>query len=230
MARFTISRHTGAKDGKDHFDLFLEKGPTLKSWRLRDSDFADASPASDAPDHDLKYLAYEGALSGGKGSVAIVETGTWIEDSWSPQGIQVALAGRKLRKRIRLTPKPAAKDAAWTWSVEDAALATRRLTAALLREPSPEPPPTRELESAAAELDEEERVIVMLADQFMKAAPVEWSRVKTEGELRSRIGSALARWRHPWLLAAEKRAKIVDELAKSITPARSADAAAQKQP
>jgi hypothetical protein len=228
MARFTISRHTGAPEGKDHFDLFLERGATLKSWRLRDTDFADVAPASEAPDHDLKYLTFEGKLTGNKGSVAVVETGTWIEDSWTPQGIQAALSGKRLRARIWLAPKAVVKEPGWGWSVEDASLATRRLTAALLREPSPEPPPTRELEAPSKELEEEERVLVTLADQFMKAAPVEWSRVRTEGDVRSQIVSALARWRHPWLQAAEKRAKIVDELAKSISPSRVPDPAPSK--
>ena len=220
MLRFAISRHTGAPDGKDHFDLFLERGGTLKSWRLRDADFGEPAAASEAPDHDMKYLSYEGKLSGSKGSVAIIETGTWIEDSWTPQGIQAALSGKRLRLRIWLAPKAGVKDPAWNWSVEDATLATRRLTAALLREPSPDPPPTRELEPPAKNLDEEERVLVTLADQFMKAAPVEWSRVRTDADLRSQISRDLARWRHPWLQAAEKRARIVDELAKSISPSK----------
>src|SRR6185503_92259 len=144
---------------------------------------------AEAPDHELKYLAYEGKLSGDKGTVAIVETGTWIEDSWTPKGIQAALAGKRTRLRIWLSPKPVVKDPGWEWSVEDATVATRRLTAALLREPSPDPPPSRDLEETAKQLDDEERVLVTLADQFMKAAPVEWSRVKTEGELRAHIGS-----------------------------------------
>src|SRR5688572_8384601 len=100
MARFTIARHTGAADGKDHFDLFLERGGALKSWRLRTTEFLETTPASEAPDHDLKYLTYEGKLTGNKGSVAVVETGTWIEDSWSPHGIQAALSGKKLRMRL----------------------------------------------------------------------------------------------------------------------------------
>ena len=220
MPKFTISHHTGVKDGRDHFDLFLERGGTLKSWRLRDLEFADPAPASEAPDHELKYLTYEGPLSAGKGTVAVIETGTWLEDSWTPQGIQIALSGRKMKGRIWLTPKPAVKEDGWSWSVEDATLAVRRLTAALLREPAPDPPPSKELEEPAQSLDEEERALVTLADQFMKGAPVEWSTVRTEAELRGRIVSALARWRHPWLEAAERRAKIVEELAKSITPAR----------
>ena len=220
MARFTISRHSGTPDGKDHYDLFLERGGTLKSWRLRDVDFGDAAPATEAPDHDLKYLAYEGKLSGAKGSVAVVDTGTWLEDSWTPKGLQAALSGGRMKRRIWLAPRPVVGAEGWGWSVEDATLATRRLTAALLREPSPDPPPSRELEAVAKSLDEEERVLVMLADQFMKAAPVEWSRALTDPELRGGIVSALARWRHPWLESAERRARIVDELAKSIAPSR----------
>ena len=189
---------------------------------------SDAAAASEAPDHDLKYLAFEGKLTGGKGSVAIVETGTWLEDSWGPNGIQAALSGRKLRGRIWLATKPASKDSAAGWTVEDASAATRRLTVGLLREPSPDPPPTRDLEPLARELDEEEHVLMALADQFMKAAAVEWSRARVEAELRSKIGAALARWRHPWLLAAERRTKILDDLAKSIAPSRAPDPAPAK--
>jgi hypothetical protein len=224
MTRFTISRHTGAPDGKDHYDLFFERNGTLKSWRVRDLEFGDAAPASEAPDHELKYLAFEGRLSGNKGSVAIVDTGTWIEDSWTSQGIQLALAGKKMRRRLWLSPKAAIKESGWEWSVEDATAATRRLTAALLREPSPDPPPSRELEGPARELDEEERALVTLADQFMKAAPVEWSKARADGDLRVRLGRELARWRHPWLQAAERRAKLVEELAKSIAPSRAGPA------
>jgi hypothetical protein len=220
--RFTLSRHTGAPDGKDHYDLFLERDGTLKSWRLRDADFSEPAPASEAPDHELKYLEYEGKLTGGKGSVAIVESGTWIEDSWSSRGIQVALAGKKFKRRIWLSPRAMVKEAGWNWTVEDATLAARRLTAALLREPAPEPPPSTDLEDAARALDEEERTLVTLSDQFMKAAPVEWSRVRTDDALRTRISGSLARWRHPWLEAAVRRSKLVDELAKAVTPYREA--------
>ena len=78
MPRFTISRHTGAPDGKDHYDLFLERAGALRSWRLTRIDFAEKTMAEEAADHDLKYLAYEGKLSGGKGSVALAETGEYL--------------------------------------------------------------------------------------------------------------------------------------------------------
>ena len=183
--------------------------------------------AEEASDHDLKYLAYEGKLSGGKGSVAIAETGQYLEDSWSPKAIQVALAGRKFKGRIWLTRIEGEK-ASSGWLVEDATLPVRRGTAALLREPSPEPPPTAELEAVAQSLDREEHSLVSLADRYLQAAPVEWANVKTNGDLRHQIQAALARWRHPWLAAARRRAQLLDDLARSVSPARPVEEAGKK--
>ena len=222
MPRFTISHHTGAPDGMNHYDLFLERGGALRSWRLSRVDFAEKTMAEEVSDHDLKYLAYEGKLSGGKGSVAIAETGQYLEDSWSPRAIQVALAGRKFKGRIWLTRIEAEK-APSGWLVEDATLPVRRATAALLREPSPEPPPTAELESVAQALDREEHSLVSLADRYLQAAPVAWSEVRTDPELRGKIQAARARWRHPWLEAARRRAVLLDDLARSVSPSRPVD-------
>ncbi len=227
MARFTISHHTGATDGKDHFDLFLERSGKLKSWRLPDTDLMEPSPALMTPDHDLKYLTYEGKLSGSKGSVAIVDSGNYIEDTWGTSGIQVALTGKKSRRRLWLARTAGAKDSA-EWTAEDVTLPARRITTTLLREPAPEPPPTADLEPLAEALVEEERALVSLAERFLKADAVDWSRVTTDTDLRSKIRGALARWRHPWLVAAERRAQFVDDLAKVVTPSRAADPAATK--
>ncbi|HEY3225542.1 MAG TPA: DNA polymerase ligase N-terminal domain-containing protein [Planctomycetota bacterium] len=222
MARFTISRHTGAPEGKDHYDLFLERGGKLKSWRVPDTDLIEKSVAVMTADHDLKYLTYEGKLSGSKGSVEIVDSGNYIEDSWGTSGIQVALAGRKSRRRVWLARSPGARDSA-EWTAEDVTLPARRITTTLLREPAPEPPPSADLEPLAQALAEEERALVSLAERFLKADPVDWSRVTTDTELRAKIRGALARWRHPWLMAAERRAQFVDDLAKVVTPSRAAE-------
>jgi hypothetical protein len=227
MPRFTILHHTGAPGGKDHFDLFLERGGTLRSWRLPRAEFAEKTMAEEASDHDLKYLSYDGKLSGGKGSVAIAETGHYLEDSWGPRAIQVALAGRKLRGRIWLTRIEGEKESAG-WLVEDATLPVRRGTAALLREPAPEPPPTPELEPVAQGLDREEHALVALAERYLQAAPVDWEKARTDADLRGRIQASLARWRHPWLEAARRRAQLLDNLARSVAPARPVDEALKK--
>ena len=41
MPRFTISQHTGSKDG-DHYDLMLEHGDSLKTWRLANTEIGRA--------------------------------------------------------------------------------------------------------------------------------------------------------------------------------------------
>ena len=59
MPRFTVSRHTGSKEG-DHFDLLLEHGETLKTWRLENTSFQFPQAARQIKDHRKTYLDYEG--------------------------------------------------------------------------------------------------------------------------------------------------------------------------
>jgi hypothetical protein len=83
--RFVVQRHE-VKPGDVHFDFMVESGDKLATFRL------DAGPGSPPPlragapgggasvgtrsfDHRLLYLEYEGEISGGRGTVAIVERG-----------------------------------------------------------------------------------------------------------------------------------------------------------
>jgi hypothetical protein len=74
-----------------HWDLMLEQGDSLRSWRLmrppEDGEPIDAEPL---PDHRLAYLDYEGPVSGGRGTVERWDGGSYelIE--------AVRFAGRKL--------------------------------------------------------------------------------------------------------------------------------------
>lgn len=76
--RYVIQEH--ARGGQIHWDLMLESGSILKTWRL------DAPPENIGSqtltaikifDHDLKFLTYEGLVNSGLGSVRIVETGSF---------------------------------------------------------------------------------------------------------------------------------------------------------
>src|SRR4051794_18608346 len=101
MPRFVILAHDYPVL---HWDLFLEVGPVLRSWRL-------AQPLANhvrvsvepVPDHRLDYLDYEGPVSGGRGSVSRVESGefTWIRED--PDDLVVHLVGRTLVGRLSLT-------------------------------------------------------------------------------------------------------------------------------
>ncbi|HYF01053.1 MAG TPA: hypothetical protein VEJ18_19170, partial [Planctomycetota bacterium] len=67
MPRFTISHHTGSKE-EDHYDLFLEQGDVLKTWRLQNTVFQAAQTAVAIKDHRPAYLDHEGEVSGKRGS------------------------------------------------------------------------------------------------------------------------------------------------------------------
>ncbi len=77
--QFVIQYHT-TREGA-HYDLMLEAGPALATWRL-DRPLTDlaggaALPAEALGDHRPAYLTYEGPVSGGRGWVRIFEQGSY---------------------------------------------------------------------------------------------------------------------------------------------------------
>ena len=81
MPRFVLLEHDHPIR---HWDLMLEVGPVLWTWRL------DAIPilgvscqASRVADHRLIYLDYEGSIGGNRGEVRRVADGefAWVEDT-----------------------------------------------------------------------------------------------------------------------------------------------------
>ncbi len=69
MSRFVILQHD-VSDGL-HFDLMLEAGTYLKTWKLREPPQPGVEQSCEAlPDHRLAYLDYEGPVSGERGSVS----------------------------------------------------------------------------------------------------------------------------------------------------------------
>ncbi len=81
MPRFVLLEHDHPIR---HWDLLLEVGPVLWTWRL------DAVPilgvscrASRVADHRLIYLDYEGSIGGNRGEVRRVADGefAWVEDT-----------------------------------------------------------------------------------------------------------------------------------------------------
>ncbi len=223
MPRFTISRHEGSKEG-DHFDLMLEQGETLKTWRLESTSFQLPQAARQIKDHRKLYLDYEGEVTGGRGTVRIWETGSYLVDRWDEKHIRIAVAGRQLRTRLRLDrTEDSSKEPAWT--LLDAATVIRRNASAFLRDFSLDDAPTPELESLRTALATEERKILAVVDQYTHGGTVEWTRIETAPDLRRKIESAKARWQHPWLSAAKTYADKIGELTsllREYAPERSA--------
>ena len=93
MPRFAILAHDHPTP---HWDLFLEAGPVLRSWRIL-SPFPAAVPVAAEPigDHRLLYLDYEGPVSGDRGTVTRVDAGTFTWAVDEPEHVAVRLTGTR---------------------------------------------------------------------------------------------------------------------------------------
>jgi hypothetical protein len=100
MSRFVLLEHDHPRL---HWDLMLEAGAVLWTWRL------DTPPTRDhpvratrIPDHRPLYLDYEGPVSGNRGSVRRWDHGifTWLRTSETELTVQ--LDGIRLTGLLRL--------------------------------------------------------------------------------------------------------------------------------
>src|SRR5437899_1298127 len=98
MPRFVLLEHDHPSR---HWDLMLEVGDVLWTWRL------DAIPRAATPcaalriaDHRRIYLDYEGPVGGGRGTVTRVAGGdfAWVEES--PGRVVVEMRGANLSGRL----------------------------------------------------------------------------------------------------------------------------------
>jgi len=102
MPRFVVLEH----DHPDlHWDLLLDLGETLRSWRL--GAFPQAGVATTCvsmPDHRLAYLEYEGPVGQNRGTVKRVLAGTYsiVEECETRLHLVLDVAGEGLE--VTLTP------------------------------------------------------------------------------------------------------------------------------
>lgn len=89
MSRFVILSHDHPFP---HWDLMLEHGDALRTWRLdgvpRPGALLGAEPL---PDHRKTYLDYEGPVGGGRGAVAQVDAGNYCILKSDESGLVVRL-------------------------------------------------------------------------------------------------------------------------------------------
>jgi DNA polymerase Ligase (LigD) len=86
-----------------HWDLMLENEASLRTWRL--SAPADSSGGIEAlllAPHRLAYLDYEGPVSGGRGTVARWDTGTYTTEHEAGSRLVIVLEGNRLSGRVSL--------------------------------------------------------------------------------------------------------------------------------
>jgi hypothetical protein len=105
MPRFVIQEHQ--KQGQEtHWDLMLEHGEVLKTYRL------DIPPkdiltclalAVPIADHDKRFLTYEGPVNQGLGTVRIVEKGRYSRLLQNDLSWSFFLRGKLLKGPYEIT-------------------------------------------------------------------------------------------------------------------------------
>jgi hypothetical protein len=105
---YVILRHEQT-DGT-HWDLMLDLGEALATWQLKRDPASLVNPAAMAAipalriaDHRRAYLEYEGPVSGNRGHVTRVDSGTYEVTSHSPCGWTIRLAGTLLAGEFKLS-------------------------------------------------------------------------------------------------------------------------------
>ncbi len=212
MPRFTISHHAGSPGG-DHYDLMLETGDVLRTWRLQHTNFQNAQAARPLKDHRKGYLDYEGNVPGGRGRVQIWDTGAYVLDEDMPGRLRLGLSGHHVRTRLaflRGPDDPKAPEPPWT--VADATTEVRKLASSFLRGPGLEDAPMGELNALREALLREEQRILSLVDRYAHGGPVEWPAGEASAAIFQQIDREKARWQHPWLAAAKRYADRLADL------------------
>jgi hypothetical protein len=104
-----------------HWDLMLEAGAALRTWRL------EAPPRSGRPlrathlgDHRPLYLDYEGPVSGDRGQVSRHDRGTFTWEVDADDRVTVRLLGERLKGQLRLD-RVAEGEWTATYTAEEAA-------------------------------------------------------------------------------------------------------------
>lgn len=99
MPRFVVLEHDHPQR---HWDLMLETGESLRTWRLPLPPSSGVMVATASFDHRLMYLDYEGPISGGRGCVVRWDRGSFDWQIQSPDRIVIHLHGERLRGVLQL--------------------------------------------------------------------------------------------------------------------------------
>jgi hypothetical protein len=99
-----------------HWDLMLEAGHVLRTWRLSQQPQAGVAVAAKALfDHRLAYLDYEGAIAGDRGRVSQWDKGTFELTEETEGRLIIQIKGAKLVGKGTLERQP---DGRWRFVVE----------------------------------------------------------------------------------------------------------------
>ena len=105
-SRFVILHHR--LDAGEHWDLMLEQGDVLLTWQLLREPVNRESlpiPARRIGNHRKAYLDYEGPLTGNRGTVRRVDSGSLDIIEGTAQGLRIVLTGKRLCGSFTLRPQ-----------------------------------------------------------------------------------------------------------------------------
>jgi hypothetical protein len=95
MPRYVILEHDHPHL---HWDLMLEAGQMLRTWRLDAPPRAGATVGAEPSfDHRPLYLDYEGPVSGNRGHVVRWDAGTFTAEEENADPLRLHLTGGRLR-------------------------------------------------------------------------------------------------------------------------------------
>jgi hypothetical protein len=99
-----------------HWDFMIEDNGRLRTWAIDAPIFAGVElPARALPDHRLDYLAYEGPISAGRGTVKRVDGGSFRSIEWGPDRVRGTLAGGQLVGEVVLYRADSASPGSSPW-------------------------------------------------------------------------------------------------------------------
>ena len=99
--RFVLLEHV--RDGV-HWDFMLERDGTLATWAIESKIVSNVDLiATKLPDHRIAYLDYEGPISGHRGTVKRVASGSYLVHEWGEQRVSVTLLGGQLSGEVELS-------------------------------------------------------------------------------------------------------------------------------
>jgi hypothetical protein len=94
MGRFVILEHLW---NGVHWDLMLEVNGVLRTWAIDEAIVAGRDlPARALADHRLHYLEYQGEISGGRGSVRRLDSGSYQSRLWTSELVRFRLEGAQV--------------------------------------------------------------------------------------------------------------------------------------
>ncbi len=120
-SRFVILHHR--LDSGEHWDLMLERGEVLLTWQLLREPVNRESlpiPARRIGDHRKAYLDYEGPLTGNRGTVRRVDSGSLDIVKNTPKCLRLVLKGKRLEGLFTLQKV----DCGWVLEATDASAET----------------------------------------------------------------------------------------------------------